>query len=499
MKMEKNNNSATKTKSKKAAKEETKKVEKVAKEETKTAEKEQAKKIKKDVKTVEKTTKGEAKKVEKDVTTEVETKSSHGNYITGTVGLIIGGLIATIPWILVYVYGNMMFSVLSIFIATGEFYGYKLFNGKMSKKLPILIMIMSIIIVALTTLIIIPAFLIMKEGVTVSVSSLENLYASETFTSAIMKDAAVAVAFTILGSSVVTANIKRKIAAGNIQDIDLNNSMEIDEIKKDAITVIKPIFEKFNALTKDHGILKDEINAELNEDETLKTKFNVLKTYKIVKKSNGRFYYDEQAENNQLQPKSKKHTNLITTLIGLILVAIIVGVVILNQMGIINKKVISDNHISFEVNGKWIEYDSFYKNTWNFYRYINSVEPSTDEEIDENDYSKWPASLSISYSNIDTEQASSIQEIQTGIKENINELEIKPSVYEDEITKTKNGYDLLTVKLTFDQNPNQIEFLNYILNQDELAIIDVNSVNLQDESELKKVTDMIAQSFKWEE
>ncbi len=444
-----------------------------------------------------KVTKEETKKVENNTAEKTKTQLS-GNYITGIIGLILGGLIATIPWILVYVYGDMMFSVLSVFIAAGEFYGYKLFKGKIFKGLPILIIVMAIIIMALTTLAIIPSFLIMREGGIVSMAAIESLYQNEEFLSAILKDTTIAIVFTIIGASVITANIKKQIAIGNTEDIDISNSKETEKMKKEAIAKIKPIFEKFNALGKDHGILKDELNAEV-EDEDLKSALNMLKSFKIVKKSGGRFYFDEQAENKQLKAKNPKKTNIITLVTGVVLVAIMVGVVLLNQMGILNKKVVSDDNISFEVNGKWIEYPSYYTKEWNYFRYINNVQPATDEEIDDSNYSAWPAYLSIGYSEIDTEQASSIQDIQTSIKEYTNGLDTPPSSYEDEITKTKNGYDVLKIKLKFEQEPNQVEFLNYILYQGELASIDAHSVNMKDESELEKTVDMITQSFKWKE
>ena len=61
-------------------------------------------------------------------------KEKQGSYITGIIGAIIGGAIATIPWVLAYVYGGMMLSILAALIAAGEFYGYKLAKGKISKK-----------------------------------------------------------------------------------------------------------------------------------------------------------------------------------------------------------------------------------------------------------------------------------------------------------------------------------------------------------------------------
>jgi acetyl-CoA carboxylase carboxyl transferase subunit beta len=70
---------------------------------------------------------------------EVIKKEKTGSYLTGIIGAIIGGIIATIPWILVYVYGNMMLSILAAIIAGGEFLGYKICKGKIDKKLPIII------------------------------------------------------------------------------------------------------------------------------------------------------------------------------------------------------------------------------------------------------------------------------------------------------------------------------------------------------------------------
>ena len=62
-----------------------------------------------------------------------------GSYLTGIIGAIIGGAIATIPWVLAYVYGNVMLSLLAVLIGAGEFYGYKIFRGKIDKKLPIVL------------------------------------------------------------------------------------------------------------------------------------------------------------------------------------------------------------------------------------------------------------------------------------------------------------------------------------------------------------------------
>ncbi len=466
----------------------TKKVEK------KTEEKETKKVNKKSTST--KNVKEKKAEVKKEV--KPTEKKVKGNYFVGLLGAVLGGLIATIPWILMYVYGNMMLSALSIVIAAGEFYGYKLFKGKVTKRLPITIMLLAVLIVVLTTLVIIPVFLLMSEGVSISLDSVKGLYQNEEFTQAIIKDMVVGIIFTLLGASVITANIKRQLKNGNIEDIDLSNSKEAEELKNKAIEKIKPIFKRFNAMEKEHGILKDELNAEVSEDEELKTALNTLKAYKIVKKSGGRFYYSEESENKQLKAKNKNVSKIVTVVIAVVLVAVMVVVVVLNQMGILNMENVSDDKISFSVNGRWISYQSYYTygNAWTYYRYINTPVP-TDGKLDGSDPTKWPAYLTVSYSTIDLEDMSSLEEVKESFKEYINSLEEVPDVYEDKIEKTKTGYDILKVKIQFNQEPQQVEYIYQIMNGDQLATIDSYSYNLADEQEIKTTVENIANALKW--
>lgn len=439
----------------------------------------------------------ETKNVSKN-SNEVMEKKAKGNYLTGILGAVIGGLIATIPWILMYVYGDMMLSALSIVIAAGEFYGYKLFKGKVTKKLPIIIMVLAILIVVLTTLVIIPVFLLMNEGVNISIDAIKVLYEKEEFTQAIIKDTVIAVIFTLLGASVITANIKKQLKDGNVDDIDLTNTKEAEELKNKAIEKIKPIFERFNAMEKEHGILKDELNAEVSENEELKIALTTLKTYKIVKKAGGRFYYSEESENKQLKTKNKNTSKIATVVIAVVLVAIMVAVVTLNQMGILNMENISDDKISFSVNGKWISYESSYayENTWTYYRYINTPMP-TDDEIDEEDPTKWPAYLTVSYSTVNLEEMSTLEEVKDSFKEYINSLEEVPGIYEEKIEKTESGYDILKIKMKFEQTPQQVEYIYYIMNGDQLASIDSYSYNIADEQEIKTTVENIAKAFQW--
>ena len=84
---------------------------------------------------------------------QVIKEASKGNYITGIIGSIIGGAIAAIPWVFVYVKCNMILSVLAILIALGALKGYEIFKGKVTKALkPIVIIAPNKAILILTFL-----------------------------------------------------------------------------------------------------------------------------------------------------------------------------------------------------------------------------------------------------------------------------------------------------------------------------------------------------------
>lgn len=139
-------------------------------------------------------------------------KNEH--YIGGIIGSLIGGLIATVPWILMYVYGEMMLSILAIFIAMGALKGYQLGKGKITTKLPIIIIVVSLISVTLATLVIIPLALLAINDARVTMENLNLLYSSSEFTSALMRDYIISVAFTILGISGVISTIKNQLKTG---------------------------------------------------------------------------------------------------------------------------------------------------------------------------------------------------------------------------------------------------------------------------------------------
>ena len=433
---------------------------------------------------------------------ENETKKQ-GNYLTGIIGAIIGGFIATIPWVLAYVYGNMMLSLLAVLIAAGEFYGYKLCKGKIDKKLPVIIMILAIIIVSVTTLIIIPAWLLAKEGLPVTLQSIKNLYSFSDFSTAIIKDYLITVIFTVLGASVVTSSIKKQLA-NNVEDINLtvSNTEEQTKIKESAIKVIKPIFEKYNAKSQENSMTKEEVFAEV-EDKNKNIYFKELTSYGIIKKYKGKYFYQESEESSI---KKKPSTGKIVGItIGILVIIFAIVAIFTGGTG---TNLIQNSDIKFEIPSNWNVYNEYStEEGWSYYRYINSVPSYENQETNTIDYSAQPAVINVNYdhANADgentidstTENFASIDEVKTVVEAYIKES-IKPEQYDINVVTSKNGYQTVKAKMQYESDPEEIDYYYYIYRDGKLAYLTGYTFNTKDDAELENTLDSILDSFAWQ-
>lgn len=134
------------------------------------------------------------------------------SYFMGIVGALLGGVVATIPWILLYIYGNMMLSILAFVIGYGALYGYKLFHGIVDKNTSWIITIVSLISVTVATLVVIPLWILHNQGYVISFENLSNLYTMSAFKSAILRDFVISIVFTLLGISGVISKIKQEVS-----------------------------------------------------------------------------------------------------------------------------------------------------------------------------------------------------------------------------------------------------------------------------------------------
>jgi len=264
-------------------------------------------------------------------------EENKGNYVLGIIGGFIGGLVAAIPWVLAYVFGNIMIAILAIFIAMGVNTGYKLFKGKRDEKLPIIITVTSLLIVTLVTLVIIPIAIMFREGVIVSIEHVQAIYNSSSFKEAIIRDLVISVIFTFIGISGVVNKVKSEVAGEVIKPQAQTEpviSENSDALKAATVDIyggtgalnvegIKKYFVDKNALDKRNAVSKEEL-SEIFADKNLKRQFNLLRTQTIIKKKKGKFYYSEKAEKSVLYRMGTLYVKLFSWMIIVFAVSIII-------------------------------------------------------------------------------------------------------------------------------------------------------------------------------
>ncbi len=283
------------------------------------------------------------------------TSKPKGSYITGIIGAVIGGSIATILWVLVYVELNYILSVLAMLIAFCSLKGYEICKGKMSKGVKPIITIISLVLVVIATLIVIPTLLANKNH-----STIELLYSSTEFTNAIFRDLAISILFAVLGITASYPYINKKLIDHGIQVIDPEILAKQEEIKKielnnklkpqtkDEIKLIKSAFEKYNAFSKETATSKSNIISEMNDPKSEKI-FKKFKSQNIILKNGNNYYYNTNNEFNLLKINIKS-VFIITFIIIIICMIIGIGHVIFNPDSQNNNQNTSINSISTNLN-----------------------------------------------------------------------------------------------------------------------------------------------------
>ncbi|MGE5455806.1 MAG: hypothetical protein ACM3O4_01690 [Ignavibacteriales bacterium] len=213
----------------------------------------------------------------------------------GIVGAFIGASIAAIPWIVAYVYAEMILSLLAILIAAGALTGYKKFKGEINENLPIIIVVISILVVTITTLIVIPLLILAKEGYAITLGNLKILYQYNDFTQAIIKDYVISIIFTFLGISGVVTNVKNQLRNDpNDKDIKAYVPNQSSFINYKMVNEIKESFLSLGAMSKETALPKNIIIDELKVTNP-KLEFNNLRMQQIIRRYKGKYYFSERA------------------------------------------------------------------------------------------------------------------------------------------------------------------------------------------------------------
>lgn len=237
-------------------------------------------------------------------------KKKRGSYILGTIGAILGGFVASIPWIITYICGQMIIAVLATLIAGGAYLGYKIFKGKMGKGLPAIITVVSLLVVTIVTTVICPTILLVKNNYAVTFENLYFLYFAESrveIRNAILQDLAISLIFTIIGIAtiirLVSAKVKEETGNENKKEERKNKLQEqIDNMKKACITL--------NCTNQENTVIKQEIINELEMTYNIKHKqakkcFKICKKSKLLKKYKGKYYYNENDEQSKMKKALK--------------------------------------------------------------------------------------------------------------------------------------------------------------------------------------------------
>ena len=388
------------------------------------------------------------------------------NYFNGILGAFIGGLIATLPWILAYVYGNMIIAALAVIIAIGALKGYQLLNGKVDKKLPIIIAIVSLLCVTISTLVIIPLLLLLKEGVGATFSNLKIFYeTSEVFT-ALMGDYVISVLFTILGMSGVIKSIKNEIEKNKDKEnikVELGNGTKQDREK------IIQYFLTRNAVDDNTAVEIDEA-AELKENALALLVQNAV----IIKKGD-KYYYS--FANDEKNKKAEKKSAIF---VG-IFVAILVGIMVFAGLSDSDQDKLDTTYrapkdVTFEISDKYIEEkDEEEVDSWYYFH--------------KDDISGATGYISVTFFESDFTFEKDNLEL---AKSSLEELAGVKSVTYGQIFITSKHYRAIEYKIVF---KDYTDYIYYILKDEDIAIVEVVDFNELDGllEDGKKVVD----TFDW--
>lgn len=356
------------------------------------------------------------------------------NYVLGIIGGLIGGFIASIPWILMYVYGNMILSLLAILIALGALKGYQIFKGKEDKNLPIFIIIISVIVVTIATLIIIPKLLIIKDGNSIT---LTDLYNNSEFKTAIIKDYIISLIFTGLGISGVISSIKNKV---NNENKANEGSKVYRSVNKLTYKLYENEFKKYNATSKNNLIDKETILNNINlidKDDIFKS----LIYQDAIKEVDGKYYFAKKIHQN--------YTMLIIIIV--LIVAIMVGAILFFDNNKDYNKIIKNN-ITYEIPSNWKEYDD--ETLKNKFYYV--------PDFDESGYS---GVISVTYYKT-TYTINDYEEMKNQIYDMLKEDEYEPT--ETKVFTLENGYKVFEIDYLEDKVEDK---LYYVFTDNNYALV----------------------------
>ena len=182
------------------------------------------------------------------------------NYLTGFIGALTGGIIFSLPWVLVYIYGRMMFSLLGALIGFGAYLFYKLFNGKIGKPTKWIIILCFLVSITIATFLIIPLMLSLRDIGSFSFDYVDYLYSHDGFVSAILSDYFISVVFTLLGITGIITTVKVDTSNELGEELIDTSNLTFEE----KVKLVEDVYSKYDAFSKEKRVSEFKIMKELN-------------------------------------------------------------------------------------------------------------------------------------------------------------------------------------------------------------------------------------------
>jgi len=273
-------------------------------------------------------------------------KKKKGSYILGTIGALLGGFVAAIPWILTYTYAHMIIAALATIIAGGAYLGYKIFKGKIGKAFPVIITIVSLIIVTIVTTVVCPTILMAQSDFPITFENLKGLYSDvqAEIRTAIFEDLAISLFFTIIGIVAIAKSMSIQIK-NNSGKVEFSTKALEEEAKnelKQQSEAVKKACTSLKSINKENAVTKQEIlnELEMTYNVELKNAKQYLKaclSYKLLKKHKGKYYYDEAGEQVAIEKSGNIKTSetvskgTLIAILAIIIIGIVASIIYLNK------------------------------------------------------------------------------------------------------------------------------------------------------------------------
>lgn len=132
-------------------------------------------------------------------------------YIIACLGGVLGGVIASIPWLVLYMFGGLIVSALAVLIAPGVNYGYRKLKGRVNRKLPIIIIGISLFILVLINLLILPIYYCVRVELAVNIKNILNFITSAVYWQSLFRELIISTVFAIVGTIKVVNDIKYEV------------------------------------------------------------------------------------------------------------------------------------------------------------------------------------------------------------------------------------------------------------------------------------------------